>query len=57
MRCVTVGSCLVLLSFGCAQVTGSAIPMWEFLSRGEKVSLQFKHHEGQVKLVWVTAVT
>lgn len=29
----------VLMGVFCTLCTGSAIPMWEFLSRGEKVSL------------------
>ncbi|PNF21181.1 hypothetical protein B7P43_G05126 [Cryptotermes secundus] len=49
MRCVTVGSCLVLLSFACVRVTGSAIPMWEFLSRGEKMSHLFNMFVKQVQ--------
>lgn len=38
MRYSAVVSCLLLLSSSSVNVTGSAIPMWEFLSRGEKVS-------------------
>jgi len=41
MRYSAVVSCLLLLSSSSVNVTGSAIPMWEFLSRGEKVSMCF----------------
>jgi len=34
--CILLGCCVIM------RVTGSAIPMWEFLSRNEKVSTN--HH-------------
>jgi hypothetical protein len=43
MRYSAVVSCLLLLYASSVNVKGSAIPMWEFLSRGEKVSLCLYH--------------
>ncbi|XP_069692930.1 rhythmically expressed gene 5 protein [Periplaneta americana] len=46
MRCSTI---ILLLCMGFANVMGSAIPMWEFLSRGEKMSHLFNMFVKQVQ--------
>lgn len=49
MRYSTVVSCFLLLSAGTVNVTGSAIPMWEYLSRGEKMNHLFNMFMKQVE--------